>query len=89
MTDEEIVLKKVTPETDEELGSIILNLVFWAAENGYEAERALRAANKRFVTFIQNIETAATDKNIDLFSADSKTRKFLKSEIENQTLKEL
>lgn len=89
LTDEEIVLKKVTPETDEELGSIILNLVFWAAENGYEAERALRAANKRFVTFIQNIETAATDKNIDLFSADSKTRKFLKSEIENQTLKEL
>ena len=53
------------------------------------AERALRAANKRFVTFIQNIETAATDKNIDLFSADSKTRKILKSEIENQTLKEL
>ena len=89
LTDEEIVIKKVTPETDEELGSIILNLVFWAAENGYEAERALRAANKRFVTFIQNIETAATDKNIDLFSADSKTRKILKSEIENQTLKEL
>ena len=89
LTDEEIVIKKGTPESDEELGSIILNLVFWAAENGYEAERALRAANKRFVTFIQNIETAATDKNIDLFSADSKTRKILKSEIENQTLKEL
>ena len=88
LIDEEVSIDTFRPENDKELGNALLNIVFWAAKNGYEAERALRVANKRFVTFIQNIEAAAEIKNVDLFSADARTKEFLKTDIENQGLKD-
>ena len=72
------------PETDEELGNILLDLVFWAAKNNFEAERALRIANSKFVAFIKNIEALAETRDVDLFSADSQTKKELKAEIGNR-----
>ena len=72
------------PETDEELGNILLDLVFWAAKNNFEAERALRTANSKFVAFIKNIEALAETRDVDLFSADSHTKKELKAEIRNR-----
>ena len=56
LLDEEIAIDRFLPETDEELGKIFLDLVFWAAKNGFEAERALRVANSKFVAFIKNME---------------------------------
>jgi XTP/dITP diphosphohydrolase len=81
LLDEEISTDRPAPETEEEIGKIFLDLVFWAAKNGFEAERALRVANSKFVAFIKNIETIATDRNIDLFSADTETKELLKAEI--------
>ena len=81
LLDEEISTDRPAPETEEEIGKIFLDLVFWAAKNGFEAERALRVANSKFVAFIKNIETVATDRNIDLFSADTETKELLKAEI--------
>ncbi len=81
LLDEEISTDRLAPETEEEIGKIFLDLVFWAAKNGFEAERALRVANSKFVAFIKNIETIATDRNIDLFSADTETKELLKAEI--------
>ena len=81
LLDEEISTDRLAPETEEEIGKIFLDLVFWAAKNGFEAERALRVANSKFVAFIKNIETVATDRNIDLFSADTETKELLKAEI--------
>ena len=88
LLDEEIAIDRFLPETDEELGKIFLDLVFWAAKNGFEAERALRAANSKFVTFIKNIETLAEDRSVDLFSADNKTKKVLKAEIRKRDSKD-
>ena len=88
LLDEEIAIDRFLPETDEELGKIFLDLVFWAAKNGFEAERALRAANSKFVTFIKNIETLAEDRSVDLFSADNKTKKVLKEEIRKRDSKD-
>ena len=81
LLDEEISTARPAPETEEEIGKIFLDLVFWAAKNGFEAERALRVANSKFVAFIKNIETVATDRNMDLFSADTETKEMLKAEI--------
>lgn len=88
LLDEEIAIDRFLPETDEELGKIFLDLVFWAAKNGFEAERALRVANSKFVTFIKNIETLAEDRSVDLFSADNKTKKVLKEEIRKRDSKD-
>ena len=88
LLDEEIGTDRFLPETDEELGKIFLDLVFWAAKNGFEAERALRVANSKFVTFIKNIETLAEDRSVDLFSADNKTKKVLKEEIRKRNSKD-
>ncbi len=63
------------------MGSIFLDLVFWAAQNNFEAERVLRIANSKFVTFIKDIETLAEKRGVDLFSADIHTKKELKAEI--------
>ena len=88
LLDEEIGTDRFLPETDEELGKIFLDLVFWAVKNGFEAERALRVANSKFVTFIKNIETLAEDRSVDLFSADNKTKKVLKEEIRKRDSKD-
>ena len=88
LLDEEITTDRFLPETDEELGKIFLDLVFRTANNGFEAERALRAANSKFVTFIKNIETLAEDRSVDLFSADNKTKKVLKAEIRKRDSKD-
>jgi tetrapyrrole methylase family protein / MazG family protein len=88
LLDEETSIERVVPETDEELGNIFLDLVFWAAENGFEAERALRVANSKFATFIKNIETVAASRGVDLFSADTRTKELLKTEIRNRDLKD-
>ena len=88
LLDEEIAIDRVLPETDEELGKIFLDLVFWAAKNGFEAERALRVANSKFVTFIKNIETLAEERSVDLFSTDNKTKKVLKEEIRKRDSKD-
>ena len=88
LLDEEIAIDRFLPETDEELGKIFLDLVFWAAKNGFEAERALRVANSKFVTFIKSIETLAEDRSVDLFSADNKTKKVLKEEIRKRDSKD-
>ena len=88
LLDEEIAIDRFLPETDAELGKIFLDLVFWAAKNGFEAERALRVANSKFVTFIKNIETLAEDRSVDLFSADNKTKKVLKEEIRKRDSKD-
>ena len=84
LLDEKTYNERPLPETDEELGNILLDLVFWAAKNNFEAERALRIANSRFVAFIKNIEALAETKDVDLFSADSHTKKELKAEIRNR-----
>ncbi len=84
LLDEKTYNERPLPETDEELGNILLDLVFWAAKNNFEAERALRIANSRFVAFIKNIETLAETRDVDLFSADSHTKKELKAEIRNR-----
>ena len=81
LLDEKTYTDRPLPETDEELGNILMELVFWAAKNGFEAERALRIANSKFVSFIKNIETLAEARDVDLFSADSQTKKELKAEI--------
>ena len=81
LLDEGISNNRRASETEEEIGNILFDLVFWAAKNGFEAERALRVANSKFVTFIKNIETVATDRNMDLFSADTETKEMLKAEI--------
>ena len=88
LLDEEIAIDRFLPETDAELGKIFLDLVFWAAKNGFEAERALRVANSKFVTFIKSIETLAEDRSVDLFSADNKTKKVLKEEIRKRDSKD-
>jgi XTP/dITP diphosphohydrolase len=84
LLDEKIYNERPLPETDEELGNILLDLVFWAAKNNFEAERALRIANSRFVAFIKNIEALAETRDVDLFSADSHAKKELKAEIRNR-----
>ncbi|MBD26192.1 MAG: hypothetical protein CL452_00370, partial [Acidimicrobiaceae bacterium] len=81
LLDEEPSSNRSLPETEEEIGNIFLDLVFWAAKNGFEAERALRVANSKFVAFIKNIETVATDREVDLFSVDTRTKELLKEEI--------
>ena len=81
LLDEEASSNRSLPETEEEIGNIFLDLVFWAAKNGFEAERALRVANSKFVAFIKNIETVATDREVDLFSVDTRTKELLKEEI--------
>ena len=81
LLEEKIYSDRPIPETDEEMGSIFLDLVFWAAKNNFEAERVLRIANSKFVTFIKDIETLAENRGVDLFSADSQTKKELKAEI--------
>jgi XTP/dITP diphosphohydrolase len=84
LLDEKTYNERPLPETDEELGNILLDLVFWAAKNNFEAERALRTANSKFVAFIKNIEALAETRDVDLFSADSHTKKELKAEIRNR-----
>lgn len=84
LLDEKTYNERPLPETDEELGNILLDLVFWAAKNNFEAERALRIANSRFVAFIKNIEALAETRDVDLFSADSHAKKELKAEIRNR-----
>lgn len=41
----------------------------------------MRVANSKFVAFIKNIETVATDREVDLFSVDTRTKELLKEEI--------
>lgn len=84
LLDEKTYTGRPLPETDEDLGNILLDLVFWAAKNNFEAERALRIANSKFVAFIKNIEALAETRDVDLFSADSHTKKELKAEIGNR-----
>ena len=84
LLDEKTHTDRPLPETDEELGNILLELVFWATKNDFEAERALRIANSRFVAFIKNIESLAESRDVNLFSADSQTKKELKAEIRNR-----
>jgi len=81
LLEEKIYTDRPIPETDEEMGSIFLDLVFWAAKNNFEAERVLRIANSKFVSFIKDIETLAEKRGVDLFSADIQTKKELKAEI--------
>ena len=81
LVDEDTSIDRPVPKTEEEVGNIFLDLVFWAAKNGFEAERALRVANSKFVAFIKNIETVAADRNVDLFSADTQTKELLKVEV--------
>ncbi|MDP6214179.1 MAG: hypothetical protein QGI41_04485, partial [Acidimicrobiales bacterium] len=59
---------------DEHLGDALMALVVWAAENGIDAEDALRGAIGRFAGGVRAAEALAAADGVDLTVADETTR---------------
>ena len=59
---------------DENLGDALMAFVVWAADNGIDAEDALRAAAGRFAGGVRAAEALAAADGVDLAVADETTR---------------
>ena len=59
---------------DNDLGDVLMALVSWAADNGVDAEDALRGAVGRYSGLVRAVEGLAAAEGIDLAVADEATR---------------